>query len=106
MTPDVQKPPPHLSPEARKLYEGYVRGWAFDHAGRTVLMTALEAFDRMRGAQACIRKQGLMVKGRTHPAVLVERDARLAMLRALRQLGLDLEPLRDRPGRPGGEGPV
>jgi len=47
-------------------------------------------------------REGLTVKGRAHPATVIERDARLAMLRALRSLNLDLEPLRDRPGRPPG----
>lgn len=56
----------------------------------------------MRGAQRAIKRDGLMVKGKLHPATTVERDARLAMLRAIRQLGLDIEPLHDRPGRPGG----
>ena len=57
---------------------------------------------RMRGAQALIKRHGLMVKSRANPAVMIERDSRLAMLRALRQLNLDLEPLRDGPGRPPG----
>jgi hypothetical protein len=39
---------------------------------------------------------------KVHPAVLIERDARGQMLAALRDLHLDLEPLRDRPGRPAG----
>jgi len=56
----------------------------------------------MRGAQALIKRHGLMVKSRANPAVMIERDSRLAMLRALRQLNLDLEPLRDGPGRPPG----
>jgi hypothetical protein len=30
----------------------------------------------------------------------VERDQRAALVRCLRNLNLDLEPLRDRPGRP------
>ena len=39
---------------------------------------------------------------KAHPAVNIERDARAAMLAALKAMNLDVEPLRDRPGRPGG----
>jgi hypothetical protein len=42
--------------------------------------------------------------GRTkaHPLIAVERDARAALHRAMRELNLDLEPLRPGPGRPPG----
>jgi hypothetical protein len=39
---------------------------------------------------------------RAHPAVAIERDARDQMLRALKLLNLDIEPLRGRVGRPAG----
>ena len=96
-------PPRHLSREARALWRGFVEGWAFDACGFLILQTALEAFDRMRAAQQVIAKDGLVLTdGRVNPASVVERDSRLAMLRALRTLNLDLEPLHDRPGRPAG----
>jgi hypothetical protein len=34
---------------------------------------------------------------------LVERDSKQTLLRNLRALNLDLEPLRDQPGRPPGK---
>jgi glutathione S-transferase len=37
-----------------------------------------------------------------HPLLATERDARAQFLAALKALNLDLEPLRDRVGRPGG----
>jgi hypothetical protein len=37
-----------------------------------------------------------------HPALQLEKDARNGLLAALKQLQLDIEPLRDRPGRPAG----
>jgi P27 family predicted phage terminase small subunit len=94
--------PRHLSAEARAWWTKFVEGWNLDDAGKFILTAGLEAFDRMRGAQRQIQREGLTAKGKLHPAAAVERDARLAMLRALRQLGLDIEPLRDRPGRPPG----
>jgi hypothetical protein len=70
----------------------------------TLLDKTSEALDRMRAAQTLLKRDGLVLKGRAHPASVIERDARLAMLRAVRQLGLDLEPVRDQPGRPPGGG--
>jgi phage terminase small subunit len=70
------------------------------HAG--ILTVALEAFDRMREAQAAVARDGAYVDGRwglrAHPALAIERDSRLAYLRATRELGLDLEsPTTSRP---------
>lgn len=78
-----------------------------DQAGLLILQTALESFDRMRLAEAILKKDGMTIMDRfgqpkAHPMTVVERDSRAAMLAALRQLNLDLEPLRDGPGRPGG----
>ena len=39
---------------------------------------------------------------KSHPLLSVERDSRAQYLAALKALNLDLEPLRDKPGRPGG----
>lgn len=62
----------------------------------------------MKLAAEQIESDGQTVKDRfdqdkPHPLLSVERDARAAMLAALKQLNLDLEPLRDGPGRPGGK---
>jgi hypothetical protein len=100
--PDRQPGPTHLSAEARVWWGKFVDGWRLDDAALLILQTALEAFDRMRGAQKVLKHDGLTVKGRTHPCATIERDARLAMLRALRSLNLDMEPLHDRVGRPAG----
>jgi phage terminase small subunit len=93
--------PAHLSAEARELWQGYVGTWAFDHAGLVILQVALEAFDTLRAAQAETARDGLVVAGKAHPAAAVAKDARLAMLRALRMLNLDVIPPEARPGRPG-----
>jgi phage terminase small subunit len=72
-----------------------------DGAGLALVTTAAEALDRIREAQAAIRKHGALVADRyggmkQNPACFLERDARAGMLSALRALNLDLEPLRDR----------
>lgn len=70
----------------------------------TILMVALEALDRMREAQAAVTRDGAYVEGRfgmkSHPALAVERDSRIAFLRAQRELGLDLETPASRPPTP------
>ena len=102
------RPPRHLSKEARnwwaKLQEDFDIA---DTAGILILTTAAEAFDRMRQAQATIAEEGAVVRDRfdqpkSHPATVAERDSRAAMLAALKALNLDLEPLKERPGRPAG----
>lgn len=102
------KPPKRLSREAqdwwRRLQEEY---GIEDEAGRLLLMTAMESFDRMRLAQNAVKRTGATCRDRfgqlkAHPLLTVERDARAQMLAALKALNLDLEPLRDGPGRPPG----
>jgi len=100
--------PRGLSTEARKRWQDLQAEYEIvDAAGLQILATYCEAFDRMRSAQRAIKRDGQTSTDRfgqrkAHPLLSVERDARAAMLAALRGLNLDVEPLRDRPGRPGG----
>jgi P27 family predicted phage terminase small subunit len=90
--------PRHLSADARAWWGRLVAQFDIvDDGGQLILMTALEAYDRMRGAQAAIARDGATVLDRfgqtkAHPLLPTERDARAAMLAALRQLHLDVEP--------------
>ncbi len=104
----VPKPPKTLSREARVWWGKIVREWELDDPALLILGSALQSFDRMREAQAIIDKQGIVINDRfgqpkQHPATLVERDAKSVMIRALKTLNLDIEPLHDRPGRPPGD---
>jgi P27 family predicted phage terminase small subunit len=100
--------PKHLSKEAKALWKRLSEEYSItDEAGLLILQTAMEAYDRMREAQAIIKTEGMQVVDRfdqkkAHPLTTVERDARAAMLAALKALNLDLEPLNDKPGRPAG----
>jgi len=101
----LPKPPGHLKAAGRRLWTDIVNQYRIaDGAGLALVTTAAEALDRIREAQAAIRKHGALVADRyggvkQNPACFLERDARAGMLSALRALNLDLEPLRDR-GRP------
>lgn len=95
-----------LSKEAQKLYDSIHNEYGIDDsAGLHLLTTSCEAYDRMRNCQDSIGKHGEAVEDRygqlkPHPLLAAERDSRAAMLAALKALNLDLEPLRDKMGRP------
>ena len=104
----AEKPPAGYSAEARRLWTSVVAGWSLDPPGRVVLDAYCRALMRKRQAQALISKHGLLVRDRfrqlrANPAAVIERDADATMLRCCRALKLDLEPLREGPGRPGSE---
>lgn len=98
---------PRLSREAKRLEKRLVTEYQIvDSGGLAILQTALEAFDRMRDCQRVIQVDGATVRDRwgqvkPHPLLATERDARAQWLAGLRQMNFDLEPLKDRPGRPG-----
>lgn len=96
---EPKAPPKKLSAEAKRLWREIVSEYRIDDAsGLLILQTALEAFDRMRQAQAIIKKEGASFRDRfeqikSHPMLIVERDSRSQMLQALKGLNLDIEPL-------------
>lgn len=96
-----------LSNEAKRLKKKIQLEYAInDEAGLILLQTAFEAFDKMRECQRIIEKEGMTVTDRfnqikAHPLCSVERDSRSQFLQALKQLNLDIEPLKG-VGRPGG----
>ena len=100
--------PQHLSTDARDWWHAIQQEYGIeDNAGQLLLQTALEAFDRMKDASKRIDTDGAAIVDRfeqvkPHPLLPAERDARAQMMAALKSLNLDLEPLRDVPGRPGG----
>jgi hypothetical protein len=99
------EPPAHLGEDGRSLWLGIRDDYGItDPAGLELLRQAAEAADRIASVRRQIDEQGelLVIKGipRVNPLCAVERDQRAALVRCLRNLNLDLEPLRDRPGRP------
>lgn len=104
----AKSPPKELSTQSKTLWKRLASEYSIeDDAGLLLLQTAMEARDRMRGAQEAIERDGMTIMDRfgqrkAHPLLPAERDARAQMLAALRALNLDVEPLHDRPGRPAG----
>lgn len=90
------KPPKHLELTERKLWSRIVSEFAFtDSASATMLQTAMEAHQRARRCREQIDADGEAVRDRwqqlkPHPLLAAERDARAALISALRSLNLDL----------------
>ncbi len=92
-TPKVSAPK-HLSAEAKRLWAKLQADFMLDdEAGKLILQSALEAFDRVQEARSILAKEGSVVKDRwgqakQHPASLVEASARAQMHSAMRLLRL------------------
>ena len=96
--------PSHLSPDSAAWYRALMRDYQFEpHALRVIQVTA-EAWDRKEVARGILAEQGLTVTDtngaiKAHPCVAIERDARIAFLRGVRELNLpaDEAPTECRP---------
>ena len=99
--------PAHLSKEAKRIWKDLIDEYGIqDVAGLKILRTSLESFDRAQKAREEIDRDGMTIADKfgqikVHPLLAIERDSRAAFLSGLKALNLDLEPLRDGPGRPG-----
>ena len=98
--------PPGLTGESARLWIELQRAYnVVDEAGLALLGLAAGAHQRMLEAKAILDRDGLLVgsasKLRAHPAVVIERDSRFAVVATLKQLGFDLEPV-GKIGRPPG----
>ncbi len=101
------EPPRQLDVHGWKLWDSVVRDYEFSDPGSIeVLAQCCAALDRAEACAAQIAKDGQMIKARTgmrsHPLLRDELANRAFCVRSLSKLGLDLEPLHDRPGRPSG----
>jgi hypothetical protein len=103
-----RRTPSHLGPEGGRLWRDLIEEYGIsDPAGLALVTAAAECADRVKAAQAAIATHGEVVVDRygapkLNPACGLEKDARNGLLAALKALNLDLEPLRDGPGRPSG----
>ena len=90
--------PLHLSPESKRLYRKIVADYALgrEPAALETLRLACEALDRCTAAREVIDTEGALTidrfgQSKPHPAIGIERDSRIAALRAFRELSLDSE---------------
>ncbi|TVS18132.1 MAG: hypothetical protein EA417_04330 [Gammaproteobacteria bacterium] len=107
-TTETPPAPADLAGEGLELWNGVASEYGIcDAGGLQLLAAAARAAQRAQEARQAIERDGLLVSDRfgvlrAHAAVRIEQDARSQMLQALKQLHLDVEPLRDGPGRPPG----
>lgn len=89
------KAPAHLQRATRAWFLTVLRDYQLEPHHVRLLTLAAEAWDRHEQARAEIACDGLTIPtahGRkTHPAVAIERDARLAFARLVRELDLSEE---------------
>ena len=101
--------PANLSPEALSFWANIVQEYHLDDAaGLLLLERACRALMRARELDTVLAKDGLLVtdragRARAHPASALLVEAERSLRGALRELHLDLEPLRHGPGRPPGK---
>jgi P27 family predicted phage terminase small subunit len=94
---NLPSPPPHLSASARQWWVSTVEAYVLQEHHLRVLQLCCEAWDRAQAARERLEQDGLTIAGREgglrpHPCVGIERDARLACARLIRELDLDIEP--------------
>jgi phage terminase small subunit len=92
------RPPAGLSQEARRLFSETVEQYQLDDAPSLVLLgNACRALDRLRLAEAIVKKEGSVYLDRfhqpkAHPAAARVDAENLTLQRSLRELGISLSP--------------
>jgi P27 family predicted phage terminase small subunit len=90
---ETPPPPEHLELAGVRLWEAVVADYALERADLELLALASEAADRLAQAREILKREGVVIEGkmgmRPHPAIAIERDARMAVSRLMRQLGLE-----------------
>jgi phage terminase small subunit len=106
-TPSATEPPSDLSDAAKAWWRAEAGEYELEAHHLRLLSEAARAWDRCQQARAIIDAEGIVVRDRfgqakPHPATAIERDARAAYMRAMRELDLDGAPEPDpRPARLG-----
>ena len=94
----------HLERPTKAWFREIVKGYDLESHHLRILLAAAEMWDRSASARDAIAEHGTMVLDRygcwkANPACEVERSSKTLFLKAIRELGLDVEG-RDEPARP------
>jgi len=101
-TPQAPRAPSHLSSKSRALWKWVVENFQLEVHHLLLLQRLCEASDRCDDARELLAKEGIVTKDRfgralPHPAIQIERDARIAVVRIARELDLDSTAPESRP---------
>ena len=96
MSASKLRPPAHLKPKTRKWWTSVVQDFELQPHHLRLLTLAAESWDRCSAAREAIEAHGLTYvdrfgQPRSRPEVNIERDSRIAFVRCLRELDLDVE---------------
>lgn len=91
------KAPQHLSEPSRNWWRSCVKDYVLEAHHLRLLQSAAECWDRQQQARQILDREGITFRDdrgnvRAHPAVAIERDARIGFARLIRELDLDVEP--------------
>lgn len=92
-----KRAPADLTTEARRLWNLILADYELEPSALAILEEATRALMRLREAQSILDRDGILQPDRfginkPHPATVVERDSRMAFLRCVRALNLEIEP--------------
>jgi phage terminase small subunit len=92
--------PKHLKPATRRWAEGILSDFVLESHHFRLLVLACQAWDRGDDARAALVESGSVFldrfgQPRARPEVAIERDARIAFARLVRELALDVDEPND-----------
>jgi P27 family predicted phage terminase small subunit len=93
--PPPPEPPEHLSPAMQRWWTAVVTTYVLEAHHLRVLECACDAWDEMVQARETVRREGFVIStaaggGKKNPACDIERDNRIAFVRCVRELDLDI----------------
>ena len=105
--PLATEPPRQLGVHGQALWNSITADYDIvDSGGREMLAQACAALDRAENCAVAIKNDGEVLRKagavRAHPLLRDELGNRAFVIKTLRSLGLDVEPVRPGRGRPSG----
>ncbi len=96
MKQDFPAPPPHLRAETAAWWQSITADFDLEPHHHRLLRLACEAWDAGQAAREAIAQHGAVYTDRfgsprARPEVAIERDARVAFARLMRDLALDVD---------------